>query len=59
MYLWDNGVSGTGSETHGYFDHGTGAYMDNEAKVLIGLIVKAVTTKDPAYTLQSVYDSAP
>ena len=59
MYLWDNGVSGSGSETHGYFDHGTGAYMDNEAKVLTDLIVKAVTTKDPAYTLQSVYDSAP
>jgi endoglucanase len=59
MYLWDNGVSGTGSETHGYFDHGTGAFMDNEAKVLVGLIVKAVTTKDPEYTLQSVYDSAP
>ena len=59
MYLWDNGAKGSGSETHGYIDHGTGAFLDEEAKVLVGLMVKAITTKDPAYTLESVYNSAP
>ena len=59
MYLWDNGVSGIGSERHGYIDHGTGAFIDDKARDLIGLMVKAVTTKDPAYTLESVYNSAP
>ena len=59
MYLWDNGAKGTGSETHAYIDHGTGRFVDEEAQTLVGLMVKAVTTKDPAYTLQSVYDAAP
>ena len=59
MYLWDNGAKGTGSERHAYIDHGTGQFADDEARALVGLMVKAVTTKDPAYTLQSVYDAAP
>ena len=59
MYLWDNGAKGTGPEKHAYIDHGTGQFADDEARTLVGLMVKAVTTKDPAYTLQSVYDAAP
>lgn len=59
MYLWDNGASGIGSEKHGYIDHGTGQYLDDKAKDLIGRIVKAATTTDPAYTLESVYNAAP
>ena len=59
MYLWDNGASGIGAEKHGYIDHGSGVFFDDKAKELIGLMVKAVTTKDPAYTLESVYNSAP
>ena len=59
MYLWDNGAKGTGSETHAYIDHGSGQYIDTESKTLIDLMVKAVTTTDPAYTLESVYNSAP
>ena len=59
MYLWDNGASGAGSEKHGYIDHGTGALFDDYARECVGRIVKAATTKDAAYTLQSVYDSAP
>ena len=59
MYLWDNGATGTGPEKHAYIDHGTGKFTDEKAQTLIGLMVKAVTTKDPDYTLESVYDSAP
>ena len=59
MYLWDNGAKGTGSERHAYIDHGTGRFVDEEAQTLVGLMVKAVTTKDASYTLQSIYDAAP
>ena len=59
MFLWDNGAAGTGPEKHGYIDHGTGAFVDAKAKELVGVMVKAVTEKDPAYTLQSIYDAAP
>ena len=59
MYLWDNGAKGTGPETHCYIDHGTGAFADDKAKELVGLMVKAVTKKDASYTLESVYESAP
>ena len=59
MLLWDNGAAGSGPEHHPYIDHGTGKYIDETAKELVAIIIKAVTTKDPAYTLESVYNSAP
>ena len=59
MYVWDNGAKGVGSEKHAYIDHGTGKVVDEKAETLIGLMVKAVTEKDPAYTLESVYQAAP
>ena len=59
MYVWDNGAKGVGSEKHAYIDHGTGKVVDEKAETLIGLMVKAVTGKDPAYTLESVYQAAP
>jgi len=59
MYLWDNGATGVGPEKHAYIDHGTGIFVDEKAQELVGIMVKAVTTKDPAYTLESVYNSAP
>jgi len=59
MFLWDNGAQGTGAECHAYLDHGTGEYQSENAKTLINLMVKAVTDKDPQYTLESVRDSAP
>ena len=59
MYLWDNGAKGVGPEKHPYIDHGTGQFVDDKAKELVDLMVKAITTKDPAYTLESVYNTAP
>ena len=58
-FLWDNGATGVGAEKHGCINHATGQFFDDKAKTIVNLIVKAVTTKDPQYTLQSVYDSAP
>ena len=59
MLLWDNGATGTGPEHHPYIDHGTGKFVDETAKELVEIIIKAVTDTDPAYTLESVYNSAP
>ena len=59
MFLWDNGAKGTGPERHWYIDHGTGQFVDATAQNLIQLMVKAVTTTDASYTLDSVYNSAP
>ena len=59
MYLWDNGATGVGPEKHPYIDHGTGKFIDDKARTLVELMLKAVTTTDPAYTLESVYNSAP
>ena len=57
-FLWDNGADGYGKERHGYVDHGTGEYTAN-GKEPVEAMVKAWSSTDPNYTLQSVYDSAP
>ena len=57
-FLWDNGVEGEGKEHHGYIHHGTGDYV-GRSRTAVDRMVKARFTEDAAYTLQSVYDSAP
>lgn len=59
MLVWDNGARGTGPERHPYIDHGTGQIVDDTARELIQVMLKGVTTTDPSYTLDSVYNSAP
>ena len=56
--LWDNENEGYGAEHHAYINHGTGAYIDHSQEV-VDVMVKAWSTTDASYTLQSVYDSAP
>ena len=57
-FVWDNGNVGAGREKHGYINHGTGACYGN-AKEPVDVMVKAMSTTDAGYTLQSVYDAAP
>ena len=57
-FLWDNGNEGSGREKHGYIHHGTGNYVGS-SKEPVDVMVKAMTSEDPSYTLQSVYDNAP
>ena len=60
MLLWDNGGEvKPGPEHHLYINHATGKIIDDTAKELLEVIIKAVTNTDPAYTLESVYNSAP
>lgn len=57
-FLWDNSADGVGAEHHPYIDHGTGEYMSSGEEP-VKAMVKAWSTSDASYTLQSVYDSAP
>lgn len=58
IVVWDNGSKGTGKECHGYYTHDNGAYINNSAEI-VEIMRRAYNTTDPAYTLKSVYDSAP
>ena len=57
-FVWDNGGTGEGQEQHGYIHHGTGAYLGNGGEV-VATMRRAWQNEDAAYTLQSVFDSAP
>jgi endoglucanase len=57
--LWDNGVEKAGKECHGYFNHGTGNWMNDYSQQMIATMVKAMTNEDASYTLQSIYNNAP
>ncbi|MBP5675460.1 MAG: cellulase family glycosylhydrolase [Bacteroidales bacterium] len=56
--LWDNGAEGYGKEHHAYINHGTGEIIGDAAEP-IAAMTKARYTDDAAYTLDSVYNSAP
>lgn len=57
--LWDCGGRGIpGPEHHYYFRHDTGEYYP-DAKEAVDAVLRGWFNEDPAYTLQSVYDSAP
>lgn len=57
-FLWDNGAEGVGAEHHPYINHGTGDFIGHSEE-LVKIMVKAMTSTDSKYTLQSVYDNAP
>lgn len=57
-FLWDNGNSGSGSEHHGYLDHGTGEYIDHSEEA-VKVMNKAMYNTDKSYDLKSVFDNAP
>ena len=55
--LWDNGAEEFGEEKHGYFNHGTGAWINEEfSKPIIQLMLDAVTSDDPNYTSDYIHE---
>lgn len=58
LIVWDNNSVGAGNEHHGYFNHNDGTYLNN-SESLVQTMIKAATSEDENYTLQSVYDKAP
>jgi aryl-phospho-beta-D-glucosidase BglC (GH1 family) len=55
---WDNGSFSAGKECSGLYDRTTGDYM-NDAEDVTKVMIKAATSTDASYTLESVYNSAP
>ena len=58
LLIWDNNTQGGGNEHHGYFSHTDGSYI-NASAPLVQTMIKAATSDDPDYTLESVYNKAP
>ena len=56
--IWDNNVTGGGDEHHGYFNHNDGSFYPG-MESLVKTMIKAATSDDASYTLESVYNKAP
>lgn len=56
--IWDNGAQSAGRECSGLFNRTTGNFYGDGGDV-ISVMVKALTTDSPDYTLDTVYNSAP
>lgn len=56
--IWDNNAIGGGNEHHGYINHSNGNYL-NDSESLVKTMIKATTSDDASYTLESIYNSAP
>lgn len=51
--LWDNYNPGGGAESHAYFDHNDGRWMDGH-EAIVKKMVKALTDNSDSYTLESI-----
>lgn len=58
LFIWDNNATGGGNEHHGYFNHNDGSYLNNMG-TQVQTMVKAATSTDASYTLESIYNNAP
>ena len=58
LFVWDNNSTGGGNEHYGYFNHNDGSYL-NGLESLVQTMIKAATSDDTSYTLESVYATAP
>ncbi|MBR3020880.1 MAG: glycoside hydrolase family 5 protein [Bacteroidaceae bacterium] len=56
--IWDNNVPGSGNEHHNYFSHNDGSYQNGQESI-IRTMIRATTSDDASYTLESVYNRAP
>ena len=58
LIIWDNNQPGSGNEHHAYFNHSDGSYHSG-MQSLVQTMIKAATSDDSSYTLQSVKNNAP
>ena len=56
--IWDNNSTGGGNEHHGYFNHDDGSYLNN-LESLVKTMIKATTSGDTSYSLETIYKNAP
>ena len=58
LIIWDNNQPGSGNEHHAYFNHSDGSYHSG-MQSLVQTMIKAATSDDSSYTLQSIKNNAP
>ncbi len=58
LLIWDNNQVGGGNEHHGYFNHNDGSYL-NGLESLVQTMIKAATSNDADYSLETIYNNAP
>ena len=60
LCIWDNwdGSTGGGNEHHYYISHNDGSFYPG-MESLVKTMIKAATSDDATYTLESVYNKAP
>ncbi|MCQ2252273.1 MAG: glycoside hydrolase family 5 protein [Bacteroidales bacterium] len=52
--LWDNGKAAAGAECHGYFDHETGAWMNDYSERTVNCMKLAVESEEAGYDLDYI-----
>ena len=55
MFIWDNNTKTT---SFGYIDHASGAWL-NDSETLVPTMIKACTSTDSSYSLQTIWNKAP
>lgn len=58
VMMWDNNSIGGGNEKHGVFSHSDGSYINGQEQ-MVKTMIKAATSDDKSYTLESIYNNAP
>jgi endoglucanase len=55
---WDGNTKGGGDERHYYINHNDGSFYTG-MESLVNTMIKAATSDDKSYTLESIYNNAP
>ena len=58
MFVWDNNSKTSGNEANGYLDHANGQWL-NDSETMVPAMIKACTSTDSSYTLQTIWNKSP
>ncbi len=58
MFIWDNNSKSQDGESFGYIDHADGSWL-NDSETMVPTMIKACTSTDSSYSLQTIWNKAP
>ena len=58
MFIWDNNTKSQDGESFGYIDHADGSWL-NDSETMVPTMIKACTSTDSSYSLQTIWNKAP
>ena len=58
MFVWDNNSKESGNEANGYINHETGEWL-NDSETMVPTMIKACTSTDASYSLQTIWNKSP